>query len=81
MLKRKILSKIGVVSGILAFLMLFVIPFIFIKITGTDSKFWAGIFFFIFLVFTAVANISLEKSEKPLSLEELREEKIRQIIK
>ncbi len=80
-LKRKILSKIGVISGIIAFLMLFVIPFILIKIPGTDNKLWAGIYFCIFLVCTAVANISFEKSGKPVTLDEEREEKIRQIFK
>jgi hypothetical protein len=69
------------IFGILAFLMMFVIPFILIKIPGTDNKLWAGIYFVIFLVCTAVANITMEKSDKPISLDEEREEKIRQIIK
>ena len=80
-LKRKILSRVGMIFGILAFLMMFVIPFILIKIPGTDNKLWAGIYFVIFLVCTAVANITMEKSDKPISLDEEREEKIRQIIK
>lgn len=80
-LKRKRLSKIGVVFGILAFLMLFVIPFFIIKVPGTDNKLYAGIYFGIFLICTCVANITMEKSNKPISLEEEREEKIRQIIK
>ena len=77
MLKRKILSRVGIVVGILAFLMMFVIPF-FIK---SNDKTYAGIYFFIFLICTAVANITMEKSSKPITLEEEREEKIRQIIK
>ena len=77
MLKRKILCRIGVVFGILAFLMMFVIPF-FIK---SNDKIYAGIYFFFFLTCTCVANITLEKSNKLPSLEEEREEKIRQIIK
>lgn len=77
MLKRKILSRISIVVGILAFLMMFVIPF-FIK---SNDKMYAGIYFFIFLLFTVVANITIEKSNKPITLEEEREEKIRQIIK
>ena len=80
-LKRKRLSKIGVVFGVLAFLMLFVIPFFIIKVPGTDNKLYAGIYFGIFLICTCVANITMEKSNKPISLEEEREEKIRQIIK
>ncbi len=80
-LKRKILSRVGTIFGILAFLMLFVIPFILIKMPGTDNKIFAGIYFGIFLVCTAVANITFEKSGKPVTLEEEREEKIRQIIK
>jgi len=77
MLKRKILSRVGVVVGIIAFLMMFVIPF-FIK---SNNKTYAGIYFVIFLVCAAVANITMEKSSKPISLDEEREEKIRQIIK
>jgi preprotein translocase subunit SecG len=77
MLKRKILSRVGIVVGILAFLMMFVIPF-FIK---SNDKTYAGIYFVIFLICTAVANITMKKSSKPISLEEEREEKIRQIIK
>ena len=80
-LKRKRLSKIVVVFGVLAFLMLFVIPFFIIKVPGTDNKLYAGIYFGIFLICTCVANITMEKSNKPISLEEEREEKIRQIIK
>ena len=80
-LKRKRLSKIGVVFGVTAFLMLFVIPFFIIKVPGTDNKLYAGIYFGIFLICTCVANITMEKSNKPISLEEEREEKIRQIIK
>jgi hypothetical protein len=81
MLKRKILSRVGIVAGILAFLMMFVIPFFIIKIPGTDNKTYAGIYFVIFLVCTAVANVTMEKSSKPISLDEEREEKISQIIK
>jgi len=57
--------------------MMFVIPF-FIK---SNDKMYAGIYFFIFLACTVVANITMEKSNKPITLEEEREEKIRQIIK
>jgi hypothetical protein len=77
MLKRKILSRVGIVVGILAFLMMFVIPF-FIK---SNDKMYAGIYFVIFLICTAVANITMKESAKPITLEEEREEKIRQIIK
>ena len=77
MLRRKILNRIGVVFGILAFLMMFVIPF-FIK---SNDKTFAGIYFGLFLSCTCIANVTMEKSNKPPSLEEEREEKIRQIIK
>jgi hypothetical protein len=76
MLKRKILSRVGILVGVIAFLMMFVIPF-FIK---SNDKMYAGIYFCFFLTCTCVANVTLEKSNKPPSLEE-REEKIRQIIK
>jgi hypothetical protein len=42
---------------------------------------YAGIYFFLFLICTAVANITMKESAKPITLEEEREEKIRQIIK
>ena len=77
MLKRKILSRVGIVVGILAFLMMFVIPFF----TKSNDKTYAGIYFVIFLICTAVANITMKESAKPITLEEEREEKIRQIIK
>jgi hypothetical protein len=77
MLKRKILSRVGVVVGIIAFMMMFVIPF-FIK---SNDKILAGVYFVLFLTCTGVANITMEKSNKPITLEEEREEKIRQIIK
>lgn len=77
MLKKKRLGKIGILFGILAFLMMFVIPF-FIK---SNDKLYAGIYFGIFLTCTCIANITMEKSNKPVSLDEEREEKINQIFK
>lgn len=77
MLKRKILSRIGIVSGIVAFLMMFVIPFFIMS----NDKMYAGIYFFFFLTCTCIANVTMEKSNKPVTLEEEREEKISQIIK
>lgn len=77
MLKRKILSRISIVVGILAFLMMFVIPF-FIK---SNDKMYACIYFGFFLTCTFIANVTMEKSNRPISLDEEREEKIRQIIK
>ena len=76
MSKRKTLSRVGTIFGILAFLMLFVIPF-FIK---SNDKIFAGFYFVLFLTCTGVANITMEKSNKPITLDEEREEKIRQII-
>jgi hypothetical protein len=75
-LKRKILSRVGIFSGIVAFLMLFVIPF-FIK---SNDKLCASIYFCVFLSFTYVANVTMEKSNKAPSLDEEREEKIRQVL-
>lgn len=79
-LKRKRLSKIGIFFGIVAFLMLFVIPFFIIKVPGTDNKLYAGIYFGVFLICTCLANVTMEKSNKPISLDEEREEKIRQVL-
>ena len=80
MLKRKILSKVGIIFSIISILMLFVIPFVLIKIPGTDNKLFAVIYFCIFLVSTAIANIFFEKSDKPVTLDELREEKLNQLL-
>lgn len=77
MLKRKILSRISIVAGILAFLMMFIIPF-FIK---SNNKMYACIYFVFFLTCTFIANVTMEKANRPTSLDEEREEKIRQIIK
>jgi len=75
-LKRKRLSKMGIIFGTVAFLMLFVIPF-FIK---SNDKLYAGIYFGVFLTCTCLANVTMEKSNKPISLDEEREEKIRQVL-
>lgn len=72
-LKRKRLSKMGIIFGTVAFLMLFVIPF-FIK---SNDKLYAGIYFGVFLTCTCLANVTMEKS---ISLDEEREEKIRQVL-
>lgn len=77
--RRKILGRIGVVFGIIALLMLFVVPFFIPQEIGND-KTYAAIFFVSFLIFMFIGNITMEKSSKPLSLEEERDEKISQII-
>ena len=79
-LKRKRLGRIGMISGIIAFLMMFVIPFFIINIPGMNNKTYAGIYFVIFLTLTFIGNFTMEKSQKPLSLDEEREEKIRQVL-
>ena len=56
---------------------MFVIPF-FIK---SNDKMYACIYFGFFLTCTFIANVTMEKSNRPISLDEEREEKIRQIIK
>jgi O-antigen/teichoic acid export membrane protein len=83
MKNRKLLSIIGLVSGITAFLMLFIIPFILIFFfpEETNNKIFAIIYFIIFLILTATGNITLEKSNLPVDVGEKRDKKLNNILK
>ena len=79
---RKILTRICIIFGLTAFLMLFVIPIV-IAVYFPDlgnNKQSAFIYFIVFLTFTAVGNISGEKASSPLTKSESRTEKIDQIL-
>ena len=76
--KRKILFITGAVSGMIATLMLFVIPFVLFAFNINDDK-YALPYFITFLVLTAIGNITLEKANST-TLEDIRDEKIDQII-
>jgi len=73
--KRKKLSIIGIITGGIAILMIFVIPF-FIPRSLDD---YAWIYFITFLTLVGVGNITMEKSQRPLSLKEERKEKLKDI--
>jgi len=75
---RNRFGRIGIIFGITAVLMLFVIPIIlsiyFSEIS--NNKTFSTIYFIIFLTFTAIGNITLEKSNSPMT----RDEKIDQVL-
>lgn len=78
MLKRKRLNIISLALGIVSMLMVFVLPFFIPK--EWDTKFFAGIYMLVFLTFLGIANKAGELTNKPLTPEEKRDEKIDQIL-
>jgi hypothetical protein len=80
MSKRKLLNIVSLVLGILSILMIFVFPF-FIPNEWANSKYIGGIYFITFLTFLAIANRAGELTNKPLTPDEKRDEKIDQILK
>jgi len=82
MMRNKTLGIIGSISGIIALLMLFVIPFIgiyFFPDLFNNTNFVIS-YFIVFFILTATGNITLEKSNGSLDIREERESKINQII-
>ena len=79
MLNRKRLNIISLVLGIISILMIFVLPLVIPK--ELDTKIFAGIYMFVFLTFLGIANKAGELTNKPLTPEEKRDEKIDQILK
>lgn len=82
MSKRK-LSIIGTLSGVTALLMVFVIPIIGVYfnydfINNKQDSIW---YFILFLILTATANITLEKSNQPMDVNEIRDKKINRLLK
>ena len=78
MLNRKRLNIISLVLGIISILMIFVLPLFIPK--ELDTKIFAGIYMFVFLTFLVIANKAGELTNKPLTPEEKRDEKIDQIL-
>ena len=72
-------SKLTLVTGILAILMMFVIPF-FLPNSITNNKTFVWIYFIVFLSLVGWSNYTNEKIEK-MSVEEKREEKLKEILK
>lgn len=83
MKNRKLFRIIGSISGITAILMLFIIPFILIFFfpEETNNKTFTIIYFAIFFILTATGNITLEKSNTPVEVDEIRDEKLNKILK
>ena len=72
-------SKLTLVTGITAILMMFVIPF-FLPNSITNNKTYNWIYFIVFLSLVGWSNYTNEKIEK-MSVEEKREEKLKEILK
>lgn len=79
MLNRKRLNIISLVLGIASMLMIFVLPFFLPK--EWDTKFFAGIYFAVFLTFLGISNKAAEMTAQEPDLDEKRDEKIDQILK
>lgn len=80
MLKRRRLNIVTLVLGTLSILMIFVFPF-FIPNEWGNSKTFGIVYFITFLVFLGVSNKAGEITNRPLTPEEKRDEKIDQILK
>ena len=72
-------SKITLVTGITAILMMFVIPF-FLPNSIANNKTFVWIYFITFFTLVGWSNYTNEKIEN-MSLEEKREEKLKEILK
>ncbi len=80
MLKRRRLNIVTLVLGTLSILMIFVFPF-FIPNEWGNSKTFGTVYFITFLVFLGVSNKAGEITNRPLTPDEKRDEKIDQILK
>jgi len=80
MSKRRRLNIVTLVLGTISILMIFVFPF-FIPNEWGNSKTFGTIYFITFLVFLGVSNKAGEITNRPLTPEEKRDEKIDQILK
>jgi len=75
----RIKSKLTLVTGIIAILMIFVVPF-FLHNSIFNNKTYTWIYFIVFLSLVGWSNYTNEKIEK-MSVEEKREEKLKEILK
>ena len=80
MLKRRRLNIVTLVLGTFSILMIFVFPF-FIPNEWGNSKIFGTVYFITFLLFLGVSNKAGEITNRPLTPEEKRDEKIDQILK
>jgi len=72
-------SKLTLVTGITAILMLFVIPF-FLPNSIANNKTFVWIYFILFFTLVGWSNYTSEKIDN-MSVEEKREEKLKEILK
>lgn len=79
MCNSKIKSKLTLVTGITAILMLFVIPF-FLPTSLLNNITFIWIYFILFFTLMGWSNYTNEKLEN-MTLEEKREEKLQEILK
>ena len=78
-MRTKFKIKLVIIFGIIATLMLFVIPF-FLPKEVENNKTFVTIYFIIFLSFVGWSNYTGEKIEK-MSIDEKRDEKIKELLK
>jgi hypothetical protein len=72
-------SKLTLVTGITAIFMMFILPF-FLPDSICNNKTYSWTYFIVFLILVGWSNYTNEKIEK-MSLEEKREEKLKEILK
>ena len=75
----RVKSKLTLVTGITALLMMFVLPF-FLPNSIANNKTFVWIYFILFFTLVGWSNYTNEKIEK-MSVEEKREEKLKEILK
>ncbi len=72
-------SKLTLVTGIIALLMMFVVPF-FLPNSIANNKTFVWIYFILFFTLVGWSNYTNEKIDN-MSVEEKREEKLKEILK
>jgi accessory gene regulator protein AgrB len=75
----KVKSKITIVTGIIALLMMFVVPF-FLPNSIANNTTFVWIYFILFFSLVGWSNYTNEKIDN-MSIEEKREEKLKEILK
>ena len=75
----KVKSKITIVTGIIAILMMFVLPF-FLPNSIANNTTFVWIYFILFFSLVGWSNYTNEKIDN-MSVEEKREEKLKEILK
>ena len=75
----KVKSKITIVTGIIALLMMFVVPF-FLPNSIANNTTFLWIYFILFFTLVGWSNYTNEKIDN-MSIEEKREEKLKEILK